>query len=96
MIGYYRRFVKNFCEKSALLTPATLARESVKVQWMLEMLEAFYSLCSSLIEYCILNVPLSSDTFVMHTDAFSLGVGCVLNVHRDGETLPVAFYSHII
>ena len=57
------------------------------------MLEAFTSLRNTLSNFCILNVPLSSDQFLLHTDASGLGVGCVLNVCRDGEILPAAFYS---
>ena len=56
------------------------------------MLEAFASLRSALSNFCILNLPLASDQFLLHTDAFGLGVGCVLNVCRDGEILLVAFY----
>ena len=57
------------------------------------MLEAFTSLRSALSNFCILNVPLASDQFLLHTDASGLGVGCVPNVCRDGEILPAAFYS---
>ena len=55
------------------------------------MLEAFKLLHLSLCKYCVLNVPLSDDVYELHTDASGLGVGCVLNVCRRGETLPVAF-----
>ena len=40
-----------------------------------------------------LNVLLASDRFLLHTDTSGLGAGCVLNVCRDGEILPAAFYS---
>ena len=91
--GYYRQFVPGYCNFSAKLTPATKPRASGKVQWTGEMLKAFTSLRSALSNFCILNVPLASDQFLLHTDASGLGVGCVLNVCRDGEILPAAFYS---
>ena len=38
-------------------------------------------------------MPCMSDTFQLHTDASGVGVGAVLNVIREGEKHPVAFYS---
>ena len=52
------------------------------------MLEAFRALRLSLCKYCSLNVPMSSDELVLHTDASFLRFGCVLNV--ESETLPIA------
>ena len=57
------------------------------------MLDAFHSLRKSLCNFCVLNVPCSYDKFILHTDASGRGIGSVLNVFRDGETLPVVFYS---
>ena len=34
-----------------------------------------------------------NDIFELHTDASGKGVRAVLNVHRQNEELPVAFYS---
>ena len=93
MAGYYRRFMPGYCYFSAKLTPATKPRALGKVQWTGEMLEAFTSLCSAFSYFCVLYVPLASDQFLLHTDASGLGVGCVLNVCRDGEILPASFYS---
>ena len=41
----------------------------------------------------MLHVPLSSDCFLVHTDASGRGLGRILNVLRYGVTLPVSFYS---
>ena len=54
------------------------------------MLEAFNTLMSVLYNVCCLHVPCGADKFTLHTDA---SVGGILNVIREGETLPVAFYS---
>ena len=45
------------------------------------MIKGFYQVC------------LAHDKFILHTDASGRGIGSVLNVFREGETLPVAFYS---
>ncbi len=57
------------------------------------MEEAFITV--SLCYRCILHVP-SSDMLVVHTDASCRGIGGVLNVCRDGDILPVAFFSQQI
>ena len=41
----------------------------------------------------MLTVPSVSDTFELHTDASSHGVGSVFNVARGDDVLPVAFQS---
>ena len=41
----------------------------------------------------MLTVPVSRDIFVVQTDASGVGVSGVLSVCRDGEELPVGFYS---
>jgi len=58
------------------------------------MEEAFITLMVSLCDFCILHVPVSTDVFELDTDASCLGVGAVLNIVREGETLPMAFFSH--
>lgn len=40
-----------------------------------------------------LTLPVPSDEFILQTDASGIGLGEVLSVLRDGEELPVAFYS---
>ena len=42
--GYYRRFVTNFANHSALLTPATSNTAPGKVVWTADMLRAFDNL----------------------------------------------------
>ncbi len=92
-VGYYRRFIQHFGEYAALLTPSTSSKAPGKVVWTPEMVEAFRKLCVSLCEFSVLNVPVSSDVFVLHTDASGRGVGAVLNIIRDDREVPVAFYS---
>ena len=57
------------------------------------MLAAFRELKCSLCYRVMLHVPAISDVFVVHTDASGLGLGGVLNVIRNGNTLPVSFFS---
>ena len=63
------------------------------MRWTPEKEEAFQALKVSLCNHCLLTVPMCNDTFEVHTDASGKGVGAVLNVCRQNEELPVAFYS---
>ena len=92
-IGFYRQFVEGFAQWSSLLTPATSKFSPTVVTWEPGMLEAFNSLRVSLCNCCILNVPVEGDVFSLHTDASGRGIGATLNVIREGEERPVAFYS---
>ena len=40
-----------------------------------------------------LTLPIVGDQFLLQTDASGVGLGAVLSVVRQGEELPVAFYS---
>ncbi len=57
------------------------------------MEDAFSILCNSLSVSFSLIITTPSDAFTLYTDASALGVGGVLCVCRNGESLPVAFYS---
>ena len=93
LIGYYRRFVRDFHEWSSLLTPHTAKTSPGEVQWTSSMLEAFRKLCISLCNHVCLCVPCKEDEFCVECDASASGVGAVLSVEREGEWKPVAFYS---
>ncbi len=92
-MSYYRKFVKDFAKQSSVLTPAVSLKAHQRVEWTSEMLKAFSKLRISLCQYVVLCIPQHSDSFVLHTDASGAGVGGCLHVLRDGEELPVAFYS---
>ena len=64
-----------------------------ELKWSSLMLEAFHGLCSELCHSVCLYVPCVSDVFVLECDASASGVGAVLSVKREGEKLPVAFFS---
>ena len=56
-VGYYRRFIKDFANYSAVLSPYTSSKAPVVITWTPRMLEAFQSLRVSLCNHCILNTP---------------------------------------
>ena len=92
-MSYYRRFIPHFAEYSSVLSPATSKKASGVVQWSEEMLAAFSSLTDILCNVCKLTIPVYSDVFSLHTDASGAGLGATLNVVRQNDELPVAFYG---
>ncbi len=93
MVGYYRRFVEGYHCWSSVLTPHTSKSLVGELTWNEEMLAAFRGLCQSLSCNICLCVPNACDCFVLETDASCTGVGGVLSVEREGERLPVGFFS---
>ena len=65
----------------------------MKIMWSDDMYEAFLYLCRALSDCCMLHIPVSCDKFLFQTDASGRGIGTILSVIRDGEELPVSFFS---
>ena len=93
LVSYYRRFIPNLVDSTTALTSATVARAPDAVVWTSARLEAFHLIRKSLCCHTTLTIPVSSDSFVLHTDASGVGVGTILNVIRNDSVLPVSFYS---
>ncbi|KAE8716293.1 Detected protein of unknown function [Hibiscus syriacus] len=76
LVGYYRRFVKNF---SMIVLPLTkLMRKNVPFVWTSECQESFEALKRILIETPVLVQPESGKHFFVYSDASHNGLGCVL------------------
>ena len=91
--GYYRKFVQGFARMSSVLSPWTAKLAPSVVEWTEEGLEAFRDIKVSLVNLCILTIPSEEDVFVLHCDASGAGVGATLNVTREGESRPAAYFS---
>ena len=91
--SYYRKFVKGYASMSSVLSPATSKPAPSVVGWAKERLEAFNSIKVCLVNVCVLTILSQEDVFVLHTDASGAGIGATLNVIRDGEERPAAYFS---
>ncbi len=83
----------NFTGWFSVLTPAASGKAPNRVEWTQERDNTFCKLKQCLCNFVILTVPQVDDEFSLHMDASGTGLGTVLNVHREGKELPVAFYS---
>lgn len=84
-IGYYRKFVPNFAEYSAVLSPLTTREALDVVVWTKEGNHAFNMLRECLCKCVCLIVPQREEVgYILHTDASGVAVGGVLHVVRDG------------
>ena len=92
-IGFYRRYVQKLADQTAILTPLTAKQAPQRIKWTEEGKFAFRSICSYLCNACSLCIPLPTDTLYFVTDSSGKGVGGVLQVFRDEEWQPAAFYS---
>ena len=92
-ISYYRKYIPNFAFHAKPLTASTAKTAPNLVTWTGEILAAFHHLRKVLCQFCVFNVPVSNDIFVLQTDASYCGVSGVLSVFREGKELLVAFYS---
>ncbi|XP_052197382.1 uncharacterized protein LOC127804547 [Diospyros lotus] len=76
LAGYYRRFVEGFSKISAPLT--RLTQKEVKFEWDDKCKQSFQELKARLTTTPILAMPTESGKFVVYSDAFGIGLGCVL------------------
>ncbi len=85
--------MEGFANLSAKLMPGMSLSAPHRVEWTEEWERAFCGLCVSLCKRVVLYVPLLTDEFCLYTDASGVGIGACLHVVREGDELPVAFFS---
>ena len=92
MIGFYRKFCKNFSHVAAPLTE--LLKKQVKFEWTEKCQRAFEQVKEILMNAPVLLAPNFEAPFKLYCDASDVGVGAVLSqVGPDGVEHPVSFYS---
>ncbi|XP_068207459.1 uncharacterized protein [Palaemon carinicauda] len=92
MVGYYRRFCKNFSEVVAPLTDLTSSKR--KFVWTPVCEEAFRRAKDFLTSSPVLKAPDFGSPFAVEVDASDLGIGAVLLQKGPGDMQhPVAYMS---
>ena len=93
MIGYYRKFCKNFADVALPLTH--LLKNNVKFVWSESCQKAFDSLKNMLCHYPVLRSPDFEKVFSLAVDASDEAAGAVLLQAGEEDDIdhPVAFFS---
>ena len=94
LVGYYRKFIKNFVTIAKPLILIT--RHQVKFEWTPEHQEAFMKLKDSIIQAPILHYPNPSKKYIVYTDASDDACRAQLTKEHDGMEFPISFLSHTI
>ena len=92
-VVFYRRYLPKLAHYTAVLTPMTSRRAPQTVEWTEEGMDAFSHICTFFCATPNLCVPLSCDELSIVCDASGRGLGGVLQVKREGEWTPSAYYS---
>lgn len=102
LVGYYRRYIPNFAVKAKPLfdllkhDSSTQLRSSSKIRWEEVHQKSLSSLLSCLITPPLLSYPDYNETFSMHVDASTKGLGCVLYQKIKGELKLLGFGSRTL
>lgn len=79
MSGHYRRFIEGFSIIASLLT--TLLMKNNPFIWTYLCQHNFHELKQRLTSALVLSIPWGSSGFIVYSDAFHQGLGCVLMPH---------------
>ena len=82
-----------YAEHTAALTTVTRKTTPVKVEWTTSLGDEFQYQKHSLSHIPSLTIPTQEDSFLLQTDASTVGIGAVLSVHWDNKENPMAFYT---
>ena len=94
LVGYYRKFIKDFSKVAKPLT--RLLQKSSIFQWTSEQQHSFNSLKSKLTSQPVLSYPDWNRPFVLTTDASNEAIGAILFQGTIGKDKPLAFASRTL
>lgn len=89
LVGWYRKFVPHFPDRSVVLNDLTKASAPSKVRWTEECDRAFKDLKDAICAHSVLHSPDFDKPFTLQTDASGVGLGAVLLQEVEGERRPV-------
>lgn len=94
MVGYYRRFLKDFSSICSPITDLLKGRKKGQsIRWTPEADQAFSEIKRVLTTTPILASPDFTKPFIIMCDASNTGIGAVLYQEEDGLEHPIAFFS---
>ena len=93
LVGYYRKFIKNFAKIAKPLT--VLTQVDIKFKWKETHHCAFMKLKDAIIQAPILRYPDTTKPYIVYTDASDDACRAQLSQMHDKAEFPVAFLSHM-
>ena len=93
LVGYYRKFIKNFAKIAKSLT--VLTRMDVKFEWTETHRCAFMTLKDAIIQAPILRYLDTTKPYIVYMDASDDACGAQLSQMHEETKFPVAFLSHM-
>lgn len=94
LIGYYRRFIKDFSKFAKPLT--SLLKKDVPFIWNKEQDSSLDYFKDILTKEPILQYPVFSEDFLLTTDASNYAIGAILSQGEIGKDLPIAYASRTL
>ncbi|KAL4100717.1 hypothetical protein QTP88_020751 [Uroleucon formosanum] len=94
LIGYYRKFIKDFSKKSKPLT--NLLKQRQEFIWTDLCQDAFMFFRRILTEEPLLQHPDFTNPFNVTTDASNMAIGAVLSQGKIGSDLPISYASRTL
>ena len=92
LVGYYRKFTKDFAKVEKPLT--LLTRQQVKFEWTPAHQEAFMKLKDSIIQAPIIWYPNPSKRYTVYTDTSDDACRAQLTQEHNSTEFPIAFLFH--
>ena len=92
-VGFYRRYLNKLAHWTSVLTPKTSRQAPSIVEWSGEEEVAFSNICAFFCNPSTLCVPVLDDVVSIVSDASGRGIGGVLQVRRQEEWWPAAYFS---
>ena len=93
LVGYHRKFIKNYASLAKPLTDCTRKNAPNTIDWNETNTKAFSELKAAIAQAPVLKLPNFDEAFILTTDASCSGIGAVLMQAEDDVLKPVMFVS---
>lgn len=95
MLGYYRKFIKDFAKITKPFTKCLKKGAKIDVQDP-EYLQCFGNCKNLLVNEPILQYPDFTKEFILTTEASTFAIGSVLSQKVNGQLLPIAYVNRTL
>lgn len=94
LVGYYRRFIKDFAKVTQPLTACLKKRNKIVIEQ--KYIDAFEKCKELLVSAPLLQYPDPTKPYILTTDASAVAIGAVLSQGPIGQDKPIAYASRTL